>query len=182
MTMGAPLRKFALTAHIASSVGWLGAVGVSLALGVAAVVSTDVQIVRAVYLALQLMAGVVLVPLSIASLVTGIVQSLGTTWGLFRHYWVVAKLVINLFAGLVLLLYTQTLSSFAAIARQAADGPGATDMLRSPSVAIHSAGALMLLLVATVLSVYKPRGMTRHGQRKLRAARRPRADALPSTA
>lgn len=182
MRMGVPLRKLVLTAHVVSSVGWLGAVGVSLALGIAAVVSADAQIVRAVYLTLQLMAWGVLVPLSIASLITGIVQSLGTAWGLFQHYWVVAKLVINLFASLVLLLYTQTLNSFASMARQPAHAPGAIDMLRSPSVAIHSAGALILLVAATVLSVYKPRGMTRHGQRKLRTARRRRAEASRPTA
>ena len=38
--------------------------------------------------------------------------------------------------------------------------------LRSPSPVIHAAGALVLLLVAVTLSVYKPRGMTRYGQRK----------------
>ena len=169
--MGATLRKFVLTVHVASSVGWLGAVAASLALGIAAVVSGDLQLVRSLYLTLHLMAWAVLVPLSIASLVTGILQSLGTPWGLFRHYWVIAKLVINLFASSVLLLYTQTLSSFAEMARARSQTAGDIGMLRSPSVAIHSSGALILLLVATVFSIYKPRGMTRYGQRKQRAAR-----------
>jgi hypothetical protein len=30
---------------------------------------------------------------------------------------------------------------------------------------LHAAAALLLLLVATTLAIYKPRGMTRYGQR-----------------
>ena len=172
MTMSPAVRKFVLTAHVVASVGWIGGVAASLALGIAAVTSSDEEVVRAAYLSLQLMAWMVLVPLSVASLATGVIQSLGTSWGLFRHYWVVAKLVINLFAAGILLLYTQTLDSFAAMARGVLPGQANLGALRSPSVALHSTGALLLLLGATVLSIYKPRGMTRHGQRTQRAARR----------
>jgi hypothetical protein len=45
-------------------------------------------------------------------------------------------------------------------------------MLRSPSVVVHSGVALVLLLFTTVLSIYKPRGVTRYGQRKIRGQRR----------
>jgi len=38
--------------------------------------------------------------------------------------------------------------------------------VRTSSPVLHAAAALLLLLVATVLAVYKPRGMTRYGQRK----------------
>jgi hypothetical protein len=47
--------------------------------------------------------------LSLASLLTGLVCSLGSVWGLFRHYWVLFKLVINVVATSVLRLYMQTL-------------------------------------------------------------------------
>ena len=104
-------------------------------------------------------------PLSLASLLTGVIQSLGTKWGLFRHYWVIAKLLINLVATVVLLLYMQTLGSLAAVAT---DTTASTSELRSPSPAIHAGAALFLLLVAATLSVYKPRGVTRYGQRKQR--------------
>lgn len=49
--------------------------------------SPDAQIVRAVYLAMDLTARFVIVPLCLASLLTGLVSSLGTSWGLFQHYW-----------------------------------------------------------------------------------------------
>lgn len=165
MIMAPGLRKFALTAHVTASVGWLGAVGGSLALGVAGLTLPDAERVRAVYLTMELMGWFVLVPLSFASLVTGLVQSLGTRWGLFRHYWVLVKLGMNVFATTILLLYMQTLTHLADVAaetRVSGDLAG----LRSPSPVVHAAGALVLLLVAVTLSVYKPRGMTRYGQRK----------------
>jgi hypothetical protein len=71
-------RRFALTAHIVSSVGWLGAVAVILALAIAGVTSDDAQIVRAAYLGMESIAWFVLLPFSVASLLTGLVQSLGS--------------------------------------------------------------------------------------------------------
>ena len=98
------LRKFALTAHVVSSVGWLGAIGVFLALSVLGLTGQDAPKVRGAYLAMEAIGWFVLVPLSLVSLLTGLVQGLGTKWGLLRHYWVVVKLVINLVATVVLLL------------------------------------------------------------------------------
>ena len=157
------LRKFALIVHVASSVGWLGAVSGFLALALAGMTSQDVQVVRGAYLMMELTGRFVLIPLSLASLLTGLVQSLGTKWGLLRHYWVLFKLLINVFANVVLLMYTQTLSYLAGVAVQT---NGDLSELRTPTAVIHAIAALLLLLVATTLSVYKPRGMTRYGQRK----------------
>jgi hypothetical protein len=168
MTMTPQVRKLALTAHVVSSVGWLGAVTAFLALAVTGVASHDSQLVRAVYLAAEPLTWFVIVPLAVASLVTGLVQSLGTHWGLFRHYWVVFKLLINLSASVVLLLYTQTVDSFADVAADSSAGLGE---LRGPTFVLHSGAALLLLLAATVLGVYKPRGMTRYGRRKQRQLR-----------
>jgi ABC-type transport system involved in multi-copper enzyme maturation permease subunit len=160
--MSPRLRKFALTAHVVSSVGWFGAVVVFLALSIAGMTGEDPEAVRAAYLAMESIGLFVLVPFSIASLLTGLVQSLGTTWGLVRHYWILAKLLINVVASLILLMYTQTLASLADVASTNAD----LGVLRSPSPVLHSVAGLVLLLAAAVLSVYKPRGMTRYGWRK----------------
>ena len=165
MIMKPRLRKFALTVHVASSVGWLGAVVGFLAPAVAGMTSQDVQVVRGAYLMMELIARFALIPLSLASLLTGFVQSLGTKWGLLRHYWVLFKLLINVSANIVLLMYTQTLSYLAGVAVQTN-----SDLreLRSPTAVIHAVAALLLLLIATTLSVSKPRGMTRYGQKKQR--------------
>lgn len=157
-------RKFALTAHVVASVGWLGAVVAFLALAIAGLVSPNPQMVRAAYLAMEPIGWLVLLPMSIASLTTGLISSLGTAWGLLRHYWVIFKLLINLFATVVLLLYMQTLGYLARLAEGSSSGD--VGALRSQSPLIHAGAALVLLLVATTLAVYKPRGMTSYGQRK----------------
>jgi hypothetical protein len=168
MLMKPPLRKLALTAHVICSVGWLGAVVCSLVLALAGVLSPDPEVVRASYLALDVIGWFVLIPLSVASLVTGVVQSLGTRWGLFRHYWVLMKLAMNLAAVVVLLLYTQTLGYLADLAASRPSGAELSE-LRSPSPVLHSALAVVLLVFATVLALYKPKGVTGYGQRKQRA-------------
>ena len=167
--MSPDLRKLALTAHVTASVGWLGAVAGFMALAVAALTTRNTQTVHAAYVAMELTASNVIVPLSFASLLTGLIQSLGTKWGLFRHYWVVAKLFINLFANAVLLMYMPTLRYLARIAAEGNPTVADTGGLRDASAVLHSGAALLLLLVATVLGVYKPRGLTRYGWRKQRA-------------
>src|SRR5687767_4363249 len=136
------VRKLALTAHVTASVGWLGAVAGVLALAVAGLVSDDAQTVRAVYIAMESTGWFVLVPLALASLLTGLVQALGTKWGLFRHYWVLFKLLINVFATIILLLYTQTLDSLADAAAATASGDD-LEPVRSPSPALHAGAALL---------------------------------------
>jgi hypothetical protein len=163
MTMTPRLRKFALTAHVTTAVGWLGAVVVFLALAVIGLTSEDAHTVRGAYLVMAPAAWLVLVPLAFASLLTGIVQALGTTWGLFRHYWVIFKLFINLFAIIVLMTYMKTFSIMAAVA---ADPSADLGVVRNASPRLHAALALLVLLVATVLALYKPQGMTRYGWRK----------------
>lgn len=104
MMMSPGLRKFALTTHVTSSVGWLGSVAAFLALAIAGISSEDSQIVRAAYLAMHLTTWFVIVPFSFASFLTGLIESLGTPWGLFRHYWVVTKLVLTVLATSIFLL------------------------------------------------------------------------------
>jgi hypothetical protein len=168
MTMPPGLRKFALTAHLTFSVGWIGAVVAYLALGVAAVRSQDAQTVRAAWIAMELTGWFVIVPLALAALLTGLVMALGTPWGLFRHYWVLIALVLTILATVVLLLHMPTVSS-AADAARAADG--AHPAGRGGDL-LHPGLGLVVLLVITVLNVYKPRGLTRYGWRKQQQRRK----------
>jgi len=164
--MSPRVRKFALTAHVTSSVGWLGAVIGFLAHAVAGLTSKDAQIMGAAYLMMDLTGWFVLVPLSFASLVTGLVQSLGTAWGLFRHYWVVVKLSITVFATVVLLIYMQTLDKLATAAAKTTFSSADFSGHQGASPVIHASVAVLLLLTCVVLSVYKPWGKTRYGKRK----------------
>jgi hypothetical protein len=155
--MGPGVRKAVLTTHVSASVGWLGAIMAFLVLAVTALARQDDQLVRAADLGMRPIGWFVLVPLSSASLLTGLVLSLGTEWGLFRHYWVLATLLINVFANTVLLMFVWNL--------------GSSSYIASDAPLLHSVVALLLLLVATAISVYKPRGLTPYGWRRQQARR-----------
>lgn len=142
MRMPPGLRKAALALHIACSVGWLGAIAAFLAVALAAPPAWAHE-------ALHLIVRTAVVPAAFASLASGLFCSLGTRWGLIRHYWVIFKLLLNLFATIVLLLYAGSMKQ----------RDGATDF-------VHASGAVVLLILATVLAVYKPRGTTAYGRRK----------------
>jgi hypothetical protein len=119
----------------------------------------------------------VIVPLSLAALLTGLVQSLGTTWGLFRHYWIATKLLLTVLATIILLVHTQPIDRVAAVAAQTTLAIGDLRQLRIQLVG-DACAALFVLLVTTTLSVYKPWGMTSYGLRKeneLTTAWRPRS-------
>jgi hypothetical protein len=158
------VRKAALVAHVASSVGWLGAAASGLVLAVAGMTADDETSVRAVYISLEAIGWYALVPLSFASLVTGILQATGTTWGLVRHYWVLVKLVLTAFATAVLLLYMETLTALADVARDPALPIWAGGALPSFSPVLHAGAALAVLATALVLSIYKPKGITGFGR------------------
>lgn len=164
MNMAPGLRKFALTAHVTSTVGWLGAVAGFLALAIAGLASSNAEVVRASYVAMELMGWCVIVPLSLASLLTGLVQSLGTTWGLFRHYWIVAKLAITVLASVLLLVHMQVANRMASVVSETTLGIGEFRGLRIQLIA-DAAAAVVVLLVATALSVYKPQGLTPFGRK-----------------
>lgn len=170
--MSPGLRRLALTIHVTFSVGWLGAVASSLVLCVAGLFSENPQTVRSAYLMLELVARFLLIPLGFASLLTGLIQSLGSKWGLFRHYWVIVKLLINLVACGVLLVYRPTFDHLARIATDMQLSEAQVLSLRSSSPVLHASAAVVLLVMATVLSIYKPQGMTSYGQRKRRYERK----------
>jgi hypothetical protein len=164
MKLSPRLRKVVLTAHVLVSVGWFGAVGAFLALAIAGLTGDGEQLVRAAYLAMGLTGWFVIVPLSVAALFTGVVLSAGTSWGFFRYYWVVIKLVITVIATLVLLVHMQPISALADAAGTASFSTATLEALRG-QVVFQAAAALVVLIVATALSVYKPPGRTRHGWR-----------------
>lgn len=156
-------RKLVLTTHVVASVGWLGAAGAFLVLALVGLRTADLTLARAMYLAMEQVGWYAIVPLCAASLVSGVVQGLGTAWGLVRHWWVAIKLAMTLFATLLLLVHMQPVG---ALARVAEAGPVAGAAARNvqTQLVVDAAAATLLLLVATALSVYKPRGVTAFGR------------------
>jgi hypothetical protein len=164
MTMSPGLRKLTLAVHLTVSIGWIGAVAAYIALDVASASGQSAQTLRTAYLGMELISGSVIVPLALASLVTGLVVSLGTKWGLFRHYWVVISLVLTVLATIVLLVERQVIASYAEVAADATTS--AADLRALSSTLPHSVGGTVVLLVVLVLNIYKPQGLTRYGWRR----------------
>ena len=158
------MRKFILFAHVTTSVGLLGAVASFLLLSICGIVSSNVQLVQASYVLLMPLTAYLILPLVVASLLVGIISSLGTPWGLVRYYWVVAKLLLTSVTLIVLLLQMNAISQLSTIA--------ATRMVTDADIGlrirmiVHAGGGLGVLLLIMILSLWKPKGVTPFGQRQ----------------
>lgn len=161
MQMSPGIRKLMLTVHVTASVGWIGAIVAYIALNVPTYVSDDEQTVRAAYLMMEPVLRYALIPLAAVALITGIVQALGTPWGLVRHYWVTISLALTAFAFVILVLHLPAVEAMSAVA---GDPTGDVDQLGGDL--LHAVGGLVVLLVPLALNIYKPRGMTRYGWRR----------------
>ena len=158
MKLSSLWRKIALSAHVTASVGWFGAVIAFLVLAMIGLRGDGSEgVIRSAYISMETIGWFVIVPFSLASLASGLVQSLGTQWGLFRHYWVAAKLFITVGASLLLLLHMTVMNS---VAEAATAGALSVQHLRDPRVQLagDAGAAAVVLLVAIALSVFKPEG------------------------
>lgn len=166
MTMAPSLRKLALTLHITFSIGWLGSVAAFLILAVVGLNSPVEPAVRACYIGMDLITKFAILPACLASLLTGLVSSLGTSWGLFRHYWVLIKFLLTLGSTVILLLHTSPITRLANAAIAGTLASSDFHELRVQMLA-DSVAAIVVLLVNTILAVYKPKGLTKYGLRTL---------------
>ena len=166
------VRKALLTAHVLASVGWFGAAIAFLSVAFTCRFGVDPEVIRSGLLLMPLIVDRVLVPLALAAVATGVVESLTTHWGLFRHYWVLGKLALTLFATTILFTWTRTADAIGSAARSASfDAEALRALAESP--VLHSVGAVIVLAGITVLAVYKPKGLTRYGWTKLQEPRPP---------
>jgi hypothetical protein len=158
------MRMLLLTLHVVLSLGWFGAAAAVLALGIVGLTTADAALADAVYRATGVVWRGVIVPFSLGALVTGVVQGLVGPWGLVRHFWVLAKLVITVAAVLLLLLHTGSLlpALTGAVVEHAHGHAGLPPRIH---LVVAAGGTLLLLLVAAILSVWKPWGRTGFGRR-----------------
>lgn len=169
-----PVRRAFLVAHVTVSVGWLGISLCLLTLAVAGVRDPE-AFAEPASIATKLFADWLLVPVALLSLVTGLVLSLGTPWGLARHRWVWVKFWLTLVAtGLTVFAFEPGADEAAALAAAGEHVPG-TDLLFPPAV------SLSLYVFLTAVSVLKPWGPTRRGRRLRDARARRGAASTPST-
>jgi hypothetical protein len=162
-------RRTLLVVHVAVSVGWLGLTAALLTLGIVGAASADPATTAAVYRAMRLLTDSLVVPVSLISLVSGVVLALGSQWGLARYRWVYTKLWLTLLTTAASVFALRAAADRAATAVSAGTAVGSTarDLVIGPSV------ALALYVFMTAISVVKPWGLTRRG----RAARVGRREA-----
>jgi hypothetical protein len=166
-------RRLTLFLHIAASGAWLG---FDLVLGVLVVTAISTGDSETALITLATLTAFVPAPLVVVgllSLVTGVLLGLGSKYGLFRYWWVLAKLVINLvLLTLTVVLLGPEVTELSAVARGALTTQGATPAVGTlifPPVVSSTA-----LLLAILLSVFKPWGRRRRFAEPAERPRRPR--------
>ena len=160
--------RILLAAHVVVSGGWLGIAFAKLVLGLAATTSDAPAVSRPLYLSMEAV-NVAFPPAAIATLVTGVLLSLGTKWGLLTYYWVATKLAltVGVVATGISLLDRLILRSISAPSAQSVGDGAVLGAPSAPTLLISlSAAHVLMLAVATVLSVYKPWGRTPPIRRK----------------
>jgi hypothetical protein len=139
-------RRALLTAHIVSSVGLLGASSALLMLAITGATTSDAQLADSAYELISRFGFVFGIPLSFSALFTGIALGLGTKWGVLRYPWVMTKLVLLVTTILSGALFVGRLSE------QMSSGDGGAET----QLVVAATYNVAALLVATVLSVFKP--------------------------
>lgn len=150
-------HKVALTAHILTSVGWFGVAVVVAFCALAAAATDDPTLSAALYRTMET-APWLSIPLGLTAFTTGVVLSITTVYGLVRHWWVVAKIAVAV---------TVVITDAVLVGRVAHDAV----LTGRPTGPLYGAtiAHVIVLAVATVLSVFKPRGRTPRGHRALLA-------------
>ena len=146
------VRAALVLLHVVASAGWLGLDAAMVALEVIGLQSGVPTVRAGIAMAMAVLACWGLVPVALASLCSGFVLALGTSWGLARHWWLVGK------SGIAVVLTVTGGALMLPRLHQVLAGEG--EPVGVQTLAARS-GALVLLLTATGLSVVKPWGKTR---------------------
>ncbi|MFD9206910.1 DUF2269 domain-containing protein [Streptomyces sioyaensis] len=159
-----PARRAVLVLHVAVSVGWLGLTLGLLALGLTGYTTGSPDMATAAYRAMKVFGDWLVLPIALMSLLSGLVLSLGTPWGLARHRWVVIKFWLTLLTLLLSVFALRPgINDLAAAAAAGTPAPG-IHLVIAPAIATAT------YFFLTAISVLKPWGPTKRGSR-LRAAR-----------
>lgn len=175
-------RKALVATHVVFSGSWLGVGAVMITLTILAATADDVGASHYSYRLLELFDQTILPWSSFGAILSGIAVSLTTKWGIVKHYWVFTKLVL---AIVVLTCAFSFLHAWVVTAatesRQLAGSGGDVAELGAVRTLLIGgfAFAVSNVLAATVISVYKPWGMTQRGRRE--AQRRARTSRTRRT-
>ena len=139
-------RRLVLTLHVVTSVAYVGVMALVAWLAFQAARAPDPDVAMGMYRSARTVLPVVHAT-ALSALASGILISLGTVWGLVRHWWVVAKLALT-----ILLAVT----GFVVVRRAL----GEALALQEPMAGLvgSSTAHVVVAVTATVLSIYKPWG------------------------
>jgi uncharacterized membrane protein len=152
-------RKPLLVAHVIASGIWLGAVSANLFFGIAAATTGRTDLADAFYAVMDRLVNNLMPAAAIATLATGLALSLATKWGLLRHHWVLAKLLLGIATVVVGVTAIDGAIQDTIASRETAGSVGASDLL------LPAIGATpTMLVIATILAITKPRRLTRRGR------------------
>ncbi|MFC7305981.1 DUF2269 domain-containing protein [Streptomyces monticola] len=167
MKLDRPTRRATLVVHVVAAAGWLGLTLGLLALAITAITTESPAMTEAAVRSMHVFADWLVLPLALLTLLSGLVLSLGTPWGLARHRWVYTKFWLT--------LATTAASTFAlrpgvadAAETVASGAPLAdpNDLVMGPIVSLSA------YLFMTVISVLKPWGLTKRGRKHRATARK----------
>ncbi|TXS55950.1 DUF2269 family protein [Streptomyces sp. t39] len=162
-----PARRGVLAIHVTASAGWLGLTLGLLALALTALSSGSPSAAEASYRSMKVFTDWLVLPIALVTLLSGLVLSLGTPWGLARHRWVVAKFWLTLATTVAsVVLLRPGVDRAAAAAVSGLPVPEPRDLVMGPAV------SLAAYVFMTVVSLLKPWGPTRRGRRLRSASRR----------
>lgn len=176
-TLSGRPRRLLRAAHVVLSGGWLGLVVAVLTLGVGAMLADAGSALSSHAMTGRLAAAIPV--FAVGSILTGVVLSVATPWGLLRHRWIVVKIVLA-FATIgtaIALGGTWRAQAVARLTDGAVDGAAAG--LPGWLLVGSSVAHLVMLAAATVISVEKPWGRPVRVRR--RAATATDAPTAPAT-
>lgn len=153
-------RRLLLAVHLTIAVSVLGTDLSLIALSITALTSSSPNLIRGSYVAMNLLAGRILLPLAFGALVTGVLLALLSAWRLTRYYWVLAKLALTTIAVLALVFVLRP--RIEQVATTALQSPlEEVAAAGNPGIVVAIAGALLVLFSIVLISVYKPWGRIR---------------------
>ena len=154
-------RKVWLILHIGVSAGWLGVALTMTALAITGSVASSHSVRHGAYELLEIVDLAAAIPSMALSIITGLVISLGTKWGLVRWWWVITKFAISLTIPVLAGSLESSLAD--ELALRTAD-PGGRPGGAGIALTACLAGFTVALWAATILSVLKPWPRTRWGR------------------
>lgn len=160
-------RTTVLVVHVLAASAWIGIdVLVAVLVGVGAL-SSDAQARGVAYVALGSFVVVPMLVAALATLVSGVVLSVGTPWGLARHWWVLVKLVLAVAMSVAIVTaLAPSMPGVVAVGETWLAGGDAQAMTTAAFPPIVSLTALSL---ATWLAVWKPSARTPWARPRARA-------------